>query len=359
LVLAQVGLTSLLQLAPSDLPRLHDVRFDARIAAAGVVLSLLTGLLFGVVPALRTGGADPGEALKSGGRTQSQSRATARARMSLIAAQVALTAILLVTAGLFLSSFARVLGVDRGFRAERALALDVVVPRSAYVDGAGAERVYGELLERMKRIPGVTSAAATSRLPLDGLLWADAMSAENDLRPSDERPLGNFHFVTPAYFETLDIPVRGSAFTPQDHGRSVAVLSAHAAALIFPDGEDPIGRRVQLGNRVLAEVIGVAADVTATGLGTEEAPLVYLPPWTALGFPAAASVVLRTQIDPQTLTVSARAAVREAGAGIAIARVRTLEQMVDEATAARRFQLYLLLLFALTALVTACVGIYG
>jgi predicted permease len=359
LVLAQVGLTALLQLAPPDLPRLHEVRFDGRIAAAGVLLALLTGMLFGLLPALRTGGADPGKALKSGGRTQSHSRATTRARTSLIAAQVALTAILLVAAGLFLSSFARVLGVDRGFRAERALALDVVAPRSAYDAEGGVERVYGELLERMRRIPGVEGAAAASRLPLDGLLWADGMSVENDVRRSEERPVGNFHFVTPDYFATLDIPLRGTAFTQLDQGRSVAVLSAHAAELLFRDGEDPIGRRVQLGNQVLAEVIGVAADVAATGLGTGHAPIVYLPPWTALGFPADASVVLRTQADPQMLTGMARAAVREAGAGIAIARVRTLEQMVDEAAAARRFQLSLLLLFALTALVTACVGIYG
>ena len=359
LVLAQVGLTALLQLAPADLPRLQEVRFDARIAAAGITLSLLTGLLFGLLPALRTGGADPGGALKAGGRTQSQSRATTRARMSLIGAQVALTAILLVTAGLFLSSFARVLGVDRGFRTERALALDVVVPGSAFADAAGLERVYIDLLERLERIPGVTAAAAASRLPLDGLLWADAMSAENDTRPSDERPLGNFHFVTPDYFSALDIPVRGTTFTQQDHGRSVVVLSAHAATRLFPAGEDPIGRNVQLGGRVLARVIGVAADVAATGLGTEHDPIVYLPPWTVLGFPSAASVVLRTQVDPQTLTATARAAVREAGAGIAIARIRTLEQMVGEATAARRFQLSLLMLFALTALVTACVGIYG
>ena len=359
LVLAQVGLTALLQLAPADLPRLHDVRFDGRIAAAGVMLSLLTGLVFGMLPALRTGGADPGEALKAGGRTQSQSRATSRARSSLIAAQVALTAVLLVTAGLFLSSFARVLGVDRGFRAERALALDVVVPGSAYADGAGLEQIYTGLLERLERIPGVSDAAATSVLPLDGLLWADGMHAENDARPSEERPLGNFHFVTPDYFTTLDIPLRGTAFTQLDHGRSVAVLSAHAATLLFPDGEDPIGRSVQLGSRVLARVVGVAADVAATGIATDRQPIVYLPPWTALGFPADASVVLRTQVDPETLTAAARAAVRDAGAAIAIARVRTLEQMVDEATAARRFQLSLLLLFALTALVTACVGIYG
>jgi ABC-type antimicrobial peptide transport system permease subunit len=124
-------------------------------------------------------------------------------------------------------------------------------------------------------------------------------------------------------------------------------------------GESPIGRRVQLGDRVLADVIGVAADVAATGVGSPREPIVYLPPWTVLGFPADASVVLSTQVDPQTVTAVARAAVREAGAGIAIARIRTLVQMVDEATAGRRFQLSLLLLFALTALVTACVGIYG
>jgi predicted permease len=359
LVLAQLGLAALLQLAPPDLPRLHEVRFDVRIAAAGGLLSLLTGLLFGAVPALRTGGADPGDALKSGGRTQSQSRATTRARTSLIATQVALTALLLVTAGLFLSSFARVLRVDRGFRAERALALDVVVPRSAYVDGASLERVYRDLLERLQRVPGVAGAAATSRLPLDGTLWADGMSVENDPRPPAEQPIGYFHFVTPGYFTALDIPVRGTAFTQLDHGRDVTVLSERAAAQLFPGGDDPIGRRVNLGSQITAEVIGVAADVAATGIATQPEPIAYLPPWTALGFSAAASVVLRTQVDPQTLAATARAAVRETGAGIAIARVRTLEQMVDEATAARRFQLSLLLLFALTALVTACVGIYG
>lgn len=359
LLLANLGLAALLQLAPPDLPRLHEVRFDVRIAAAGVLLSLLTGLLFGAVPALRTGGTDPGDALKSGGRTQSQSRATTRARVSLIATQVALTALLLVTAGLFLSSFARALRVDRGFHAERALALDVVVPGSAFDDAAGLERVYNDLLDRLQRIPGVSGAAVTSRLPLDGTLWADAMSVENDTRTDAERPMGNFHFVTPGYFSALDIPLRGTSFTELDRGRDVAVLSAHAAAMLFPGGEDPIGRRVNLGGQLTAEVLGVAADVAATGIAADPAPIVYLPPWTTLGFPAAASIALRTQLDPQTLVGTARTAVREAGAGIAIARVRTLEQMVDEATSARRFQLSLLLLFALTALVTACVGIYG
>jgi predicted permease len=359
LVLANAGLGALLQLAPPDLPRLHEVRFDGRIAAVAVALSVLTALLFGVLPAVRTGGADPNAALQSGGRTQTLGRAATRARMSLIATQVALTAVLLVAAGLFLSSFARVLGAERGFRTEQALTLDVVVPSSAYVDGAGLERVYGDLLERLRRIPGVSAAAATTRLPLDGLLWSDAMSAENDVRPSAEWPLGYFHFVTTDYFDVLDIPVRGASFAERDRPRDVVVLSARAASQIFPGGEDPIGRRVRLGGQIVAAVIGVADDVAATGIAADPAPIAYLPPWTVLGFSAAASVVLRTDVHPQAVTAPARAAVREAGAGIAVARIRTLEQMLEQAAAARRFQLSLLLLFAATALLTACVGIYG
>ena len=360
LALAWSGLHALLRIAPADLPRLHEVQFDARIAVAGIIVSLLTGLLFGVLPALRTGGADPNDALRSGGRTQTEGRRSTRARTSLIAAQVALTCVLLVAAGLFLASFARVQGVDRGFRAERGLALDIIVPRSAYNSLSDLDAVYARILEHLRGVPGVTNAAATSRLPLDGVLWTDAMRTEHDTRTGDETPAGNFHFVTPDYFATLSIPLlSGSSFTARDHGRNVVVLSAHAAAVLFPAGEDPVGRRVELGGRVLAAVVGVAADVAATGIEAEPSPIVYIPTWTEFGFNPGASVILSTAGDPESITADARAALRAAGAGIAVARTRTLEQMVADATAARRFQLSLLLLFALTALLTACVGIYG
>jgi predicted permease len=361
LLLAHYGLRALLQLAPPDLPRLHEVRFDTRVAAAGVLLSLLTGLLFGGIPALRTGGADPNEALKAGGRTQTEGRRTTRARTSLIAAQIAVTAVLLVVAGLFLTSFARVLQVDRGFSAEQALALDVVVPGTAFNDPSEVEGIYARVLEQLRAVPGVADAAATSRLPLDGVLWADAISQEHDARPGDQQPVGNFHFVTPEYFATLDVPIqRGSAFSATQRGRNVVVLSAHVAALVFPDGRDPIGQRVALGGRIVADVVGVAADVAATGIEAEPSPIVYIPPWTTeFAFPQRASIVIRTTVDPASIAPAARAALRNAGAGLALARTRTIQQMVDEATASRRFQVSLLLLFAFTALLTACVGIYG
>jgi predicted permease len=358
LLVSQWGLHALLALAPAGLPRLHEVRLDGRIAGAALLLSIGTGLLFGALPALRAAAALPGDVLREGGRSRGDGRRAGRARSTLIAAQLAMTAILLVAAGLFLSSFVRVLGIDKGFHADRALAMDVVVPRAEYRDFDELVSVYDRVLDRLRATPGVASAAVASRLPLEGVLWTDVIRAPDDPRPAAELPVGYFHFVTAAYFETLGIRLtRGRSFAEADRGANVVVLSERALANVWP-GEDPVGRRVRLG-QLEAEVIGVAADVTTTGLEEEASAIAYLPPWTPFGMPAAASVVVRTAMPPAHIAGAARAAVREASPGIAIARVRTMAQLVDAATAARRFQLTLLAVFAATALLTACIGIYG
>jgi putative ABC transport system permease protein len=269
-----------------------------------------------------------------------------------------MTAVLLVVAGLFLTSFIRVLGIDTGFRADRVLAMDVVIPRAEYSSGDELLVIYDRLLDGLRAAPGAVSAAIASRLPLEGVLWTDVIRAPDDPRPAEELPVGYFHFVSADYFATLGIRLtRGRTFGDADRGASVVVLSEQALANVWP-GEDPIGRRVQLG-QLTAEVIGVVANVAATGLEDEATPIAYLPPWTPFGFPASASVVIRTEMAPALFVGGARAALREASPGVAISKVRTMAQLVDAATAARRFQLTLLGIFAATALVTACIGIYG
>jgi putative ABC transport system permease protein len=359
LLLSWWGLQALLQLAPANMPRLHEVRLDARVAGAAVVLSVITGFFFGALPALRSAGVDPGDVLRGGGRSRGEDRSQVRARSALIATQVGMTAVLLVAAGLFLASFVRVLGIDKGFAPDGVLAMDVTIPGGARADYDELESVYDRLLRELAATPGVDAAAATSVLPLEGVTWLDGISVEGDVRPSSERPLGNFHRVTSDYFRTLGIPLRsGASFTEAQRGSNVAVLSERAAALLWP-GEYPIGRRIDLGGKFTAEVVGVAADAVTTGLEAEREAIVYLPTWTQLGFPASSSIAVRTALDPVQLMAPVRAALRTAVPGIVISGERTMQELVTKAAAERRFQLTLLLLFALTALATACVGIYG
>jgi predicted permease len=355
------GLQLLLQMAPADLPRLHEVRLDARVAGVALLMAISTGVFFGALPALRSAGADPADALKSGGRARG-GRAENRSRSVLIATQTAMASILLLAAGLFLTSFVRVLGIDKGFAPERVFALDVLIPGTEFSSMQELNGIYVRILDELAATPGIEEAAATSKLPLEGIIWLDAFREEGGATPWDRAPSGNFHTVTPGYFSTLGIPLHsGRPFGEAEHGADVVVLSHAAATALWP-GETSsavLGRRVQLGGHLTAEVVAVAADVTATGLEHDAAPILYVPPWTALGFTSAAAIAVRTSTDPMHAIAPARAAIRRAAPGTVISGERTMQQLVADAAAARRFQMTLLLLFAITALVTASVGMYG
>jgi len=222
------------------------------------------------------------------------------------------------------------------------------------------ESLYARLIRELEDTPGVDAAAATSRLPLEGVTWADGFLPEGDVSPRTEWPVGYFHLVTTEYFSTLGIPLRsGAAFTEAQRGNAVVVMSQRAASLAWPD-ENPVGRNLRLGSNMVARVVGVTADVTASGLEAEREPIIYVPPWTQFGFPATAAVAVRSSaLPPAQLAPHVRTALRAAVPGIVISEERTMEQVVADAAASRRFQLTLLLVFAVTALVTAAVGIYG
>src|SRR5690606_17929109 len=180
---------------------------------------IITGILFGGLPALRAAGVEPGDVLRAGGRSRGQDRSRTRTRSALIGTQVAMTTVLLVAAGLFLASFVRVLGIDKGFAPERVLAMDVAIPRTEYTDPDEIESLYARMVRELEDTPGVDAATATSRLPLEGVTWADGFRAEGDVSPRTEWPVGYFHLVTPEYFSTLGIPLRsGAAFTEAQRG---------------------------------------------------------------------------------------------------------------------------------------------
>ncbi len=357
-MLAWWGLRALVATAPANLPRIGEVGLDARIFTVGTIVAIIVGFIVGVYPALRLAGADPGEALKAGGRTATATRGAARRRGLFIASQIALSTVLLVGTGLFLRSFTRVLGVDRGFETERLLALDVALPQAKYgspeINIQFHERVLGELAA----LPGVTSTALTTALPLEGEAQTDILSLENDPRPVAERPAAGIRLVSDGYFATIGTPVlRGRGFEDSDRGRDVVVLSERAAAALFPN-EDAIGKRVTPGsNDPLSEVIGIVGDVRTSSLEKQGSLIAYVPYWKrGVGTP---TILVRTAGDPAAITNAARGVLRRVDPTIAVANARTMDQVVSAAVAQRRFQVTLLSVFAIMALLTASIGIYG
>jgi predicted permease len=361
ILLAYWGLAALLGTAPASLPRLAEIRLDGRVLGVALLLSIAVGLVFGVLPALRFGRVDPGEVLKAGGRTLTAGRHGARVRAALVAMQVGLSAVLLVSAGLFLVSFVRVLDVDRGFDAQRVLALDVFLPRVGYDSAARRVQFYEQAVARLSALPGVTASAVTNKLPLEGETWVDGLMPPGRAARSGEEISANFRFVSPDYFGALGIPIRrGRTFARSDGGRPVIMLSEQAARALWP-GEDPIGKQVGNGNFGMREVIGVAADVPTTSLEDARSVIAYLPqlvdPEWAVDW--SATLLVRTDGQPTTLAPGARRALRELDPKVAIASVRTMEQVLSSTLAQRRFHLLLLVLFAAAALGTASIGIYG
>ena len=357
-LLARWGLGALLALAPTDLPRLSEIRLDGRVLAVSLTLSLLAGLGFGALPAIRSSRAEPSAVLAGGDLRTTADRRAIRARGLLIAGQVGISALLLVVAALFLSSFVRVLRVDRGFTVERVLALDVSLPPAAYAAPGRRAALYDEALRRLAARPEVQRAAVTTSLPLEGDTQVDVLSLERDPKPDLERPFANIRYVSPDYFAAVGTALlRGRAFAESDRGRSVVILSQRAAEALWP-GENPLGKYVVPGsNDPLAEVIGVAVDDRTSGLETAGSLVAYLPYWQKP--PVVATLLVRTTLEPGGLAASLRATLREIAPTVPVNRVRTMAQVLSSAVAARRFQLGVLLVFALTALATATIGIYG
>lgn len=357
LVLSRFGLQLLLHFAPADFPRIAEVTLDLRVLLIATVVSIATGILFGALPALRFGAVSPGHVLKSSTRTMTDSRRASQTRNLLIASQIGLSAALLYATGLFLTSFLRVLEVDKGFTEQRVLAFDIQLPRASFLQPESRVAFYDETLPKLAALSGVRAAGMTNRMPLEGENQVNALSLESDQRPAAARPLANIRQVDPGYFASLGVKAqRGRLLAATDRGRNVVVLSARAAEALWP-GEDPIGKRMVPGNDPLSEVVGIVADIRTSHIEQPGSLIAYVPYWGRA--PLESTLLLGTTSNPELLIAAARAILRDAGRTIPVSRVRTLDQIVSNAVAPRRFQLFILLLFAGSALVIASVGIYG
>ncbi|WP_224368085.1 ABC transporter permease [Hyalangium versicolor] len=372
LMLAQWGVDALLALADGMLPRATQAQVDLSALGVTMGIAIVSGLAFGLLPALQATRSDPREALQGAGKGFTAGLRRLRARNVLVVTEVALAVTLVAGAGLLLRSFWALSHVEPGFDAERVLTLDLSLPSAQYEKGPQVARFYRELLERLRAVPGVESVAATSGLPMGGsrATW-DVDIEGQTLAAGEVGPSPNFLAVTPDYFRAMGIRVmKGRNFSAEDDGPrlEVAVVNELAARAMWP-GEDPLGKRFRVRSSPGREpfpwmtVIGVVANVRAQSLKDEARAEYYLlhgPLGDARDAAnRAMTVVLRTSLSPTSLAEPARRTVRELDSKLAVANVRTLEQVAMRTASRTRFTALLLALFGGAGILLAAVGIYG
>jgi putative ABC transport system permease protein len=359
---AWLALSAFVRTAPIDVPRANEVGLDARVLAFAAAVSVLTGLLVAVLPAWRIAGRDVQGALRAGGSGTTGDRGGQRTRAALLAFQVALSVTLLVVTALLSVSFMRLLNVDRGFSADRVLAIGVSLPATRYADETARLAVYDRMLADLHALPGVDAAATTSMLPLSGQGQVNAVAPEGNTRPFVELPSANFRFVSPDYFRALGLTIRrGRAFTSGERAPdrpAPALVSEPVAARLWP-GQDPIGKRFSRGNADEQgfEVVGVAADARLTSIERTPPLMVYVPYWWRSR--ASTSLLIKTPSDPDALVASVRRVVHRIDPEIAVGDTRPLERLVDAAMAGRRYQMQLFAAFGAVALLIAAIGVYA
>ena len=358
LALAWAGLRAVLRFAPLDLPRLDEIHLDVRALLFAFALSILTGILFGILPAWRASAADPQLALRGSSRNATEGVRGLFTREVLVGFESALGAVLLIVAGLLVGSFVRLLNMNQGFNADRLIAVEVNLPQNGYGESAKRETYYRDLLVKIQALPAVNSAGLVSRLPLEGEDWVDAMQREGEHKPMAELPMANLRFCNPAYFRTMGIAfTAGEPFRDSDRNRHVAVVSETAARRVWP-GQNAIGKRFSRGdpNEPTFEVIGVVRDVRA-GAGKEPVVTAYFPYWYINRL--SMTVVARTSGDPRSLAPAIRSAVWSIDPDTVVGEIQTVQHLVSNSLGQRRFQVMLIAAFAASALLLACIGIYG
>ncbi|HZI61978.1 MAG TPA: ABC transporter permease [Pyrinomonadaceae bacterium] len=362
LLLASWGMDLLVAYGPADVPRLRHVSLDRSVLLFTLAISTLTGIVFGLAPALHASRPDPGNMLKDATRGVSHG-GRSRMRSALIVSEVALSLMLLVGAGLLINSFWRLLQTDAGYDPKGVLAVDVPLSRAKYTNPEQRSAAFEQLISRMKALPGVRDASVVSNVPLTDrdIELSFQVEGREPYKPGNEA-VADYTVVGSDYFRTMNIAVqRGRVFANSDTANTpqAIVVSEAFVKRYFPD-EEPIGRRIVFDGptKTPREIIGVVADIRRNGLDAEAEPEMYVShvqnPERRL------NLVIRTDSqDGSQLTQSARAEVKAFDPDQIIWRTETLEQLLGTSVAPRRFNMMLLGIFAGVALVLAAVGLYG
>jgi putative ABC transport system permease protein len=359
LLIARWGLDAHLALAPADLPRASGIHLDTTVLIFSFLLSVVTGVVFGVAPAWLAAHTDMNESLKQGSRGSTDARG--RLRGALVVIEVAFALVLLGGAGLLARSFMRLTHVDPGFNPKDATVLRLSLPEKKYEKDAQQVAFADALLERLRVLPGVQEVGLTHTLPLLGdWILTFQIAGRPPVAPSD-LPNTNYYAVTPGYFRAMGIPlIRGRLFTPQDNAKAprVAVINETMAKEFFPN-EDPIGKRinVQNGPENWRQIVGIVGDIKQYGVDKATTVQTYEPfaqhPFNTL------NVVLRTSGSPAALTGALRPAVYSVDKDQPVGKIQPLSEILSETIAKQRFAMTLVAAFSLVALVIASIGIYG
>ncbi|HJQ31946.1 MAG TPA: ABC transporter permease [Pyrinomonadaceae bacterium] len=366
LLLAYWGVQLLLALNPGQIHGLKEATLDGRVLACATVVTLLSGIVFGLAPALQTSRPELNGILKEGGRGSTESRGRRRVRGALVVAEMALALMLLAGAGLLVRSFLSLRGVDPGVNPARVVTMQVSLPWSRYKELPQRLSFYQQLLERVETVPGVESVALTNSLPPDMQTVSDNFSVEGQPpRPDNELSTGDLLLVTPDYFRVMGVPViRGRAFTDGDREGSplVCLINQTLAREFFP-GQDPVGKHLKTGGtdrpqNPVMEIVGVVGDVKYEGLHAKVQPAYYMP-FAQNAWGDMSLVVRSTTPDPLGLVPSISKEVWALDRDLPVARVRTVDELLSRSVAQPRFRTLLLTAFSVMALLLASVGIYG
>jgi putative ABC transport system permease protein len=376
LVLAEAALRALIAFSPQGVPRLEQARLDGTTVAFAALVTLVSSVIFGLVPAWRGGRTNVQDALRSG-RSGRMGASRDRVRSALVAAEVALALLLLVGSGLLIRSALAMDAVRPGFEPEGVLSARLSLPAAEYVDGTRILQSLERIVDAARAVPGVTHAAVSSQVPMGPGGNGNGLIPEGKpFHPSSATP-SRLRIISPGYFETMRQPIReGRGFTNDDRRgvTKVTIVSETLARILWPN-ESAIGKRVACCERGAAGpdtpdykvVVGVAADVRTSGPTVDPTPEFYLPVAQVPSRPGEAwdwiqrtmFVVVRTTQDPASLTSSLTAAIRTVDPNIPLFNVRTMEQRATEVVATSRFNTRLLTTLGLIGLLLAAIGIYG
>ena len=357
LLLAQWALRGIIAFGADLIPRAQEIALDPLAITFTVVVTLVTGLAIGLLPALQASSLHVREALNESSRGSTGTGR--RLRGALLVAEVALSLVLLIAAGLLLTSFARLQRVEPGFQPDGVFTAQLVLPPQRY-DGANLVSIYERLYERLSALPGIKSAALTDRVPLTGGNTPAPVTVASRPVPLNDRPFANRHLVSPRYFATLGIPIRsGRDFDERDSATvpHVVIINETLAKQFFPS-EDPIGRVLITGmGQRPSQIVGVVADVRGANLNTPPAADYFLP---ALQRPEAfTNILIRSIGDPATMTPAVREALKDIDPNLPLLQPQALTTRVAATVADRKLALVLLGGFAGLALLLALLGVYS
>ena len=363
LALAWGGIELIRVWNPGDLPFIDSIRLDARALGFMVVVAMLTGILFGLAPALESARADLNSTIKEGGRgSGGSSQARGRTRAALVVCEIAISLTLLVGAGLLLRSFANLQQVTGGFYTSprKILTMQISPGNRKYGEARAGLPFYDEVLRRVRNVPGVEMAALTDALPPDRQGDADSFGIEGQtLAPGELNPIVSAVTVGPDFFQTLGVPVaKGRDFTGHDNQDStpVAIVSEGFARRFFPN-QQAIGKRIRRSGEPWMEIVGIVGNVKYLGLTVDTDPAYYMP--FAQTYGPTMFLAVRSSGDAAPLTAAIRQEIQSIDAGVTLAQIATMEQALNLSISQPRFDTMLLALFAGIAMLLAAVGIYG